>query len=101
TTDEIDDADRILLESAARVVLSEDDSSLAQALERGGDGAISMPAFGSAGKPVYGSPQDVEWPRRDLIFSNGQGGFAADGREHVITSSRSQMTAAPSGKVLD
>ena len=100
TTDEIDDADRILLESAARVVLSEDDGSLAQALERRRTAAISIPPLASAGKPVYGSPQDVEWPRRDLIFSNGQGGFAADGREYVITSSRSRMTPAPWVNVL-
>ena len=39
-------------------------------------------------------------PTQDLLFFNGHGGFTADGREYVITTSADQRTPAPWANVL-
>ena len=43
---------------------------------------------------------DVTAPRRDLLFFNGIGGFAPDGREYVIRLGPGQTTPAPWVNVL-
>ena len=45
-------------------------------------------------------PGAAELPRRDLILSNGLGGFTPDGCEYVITTEHSQVTPAPWVNVL-
>ncbi|MFZ6748185.1 GH36-type glycosyl hydrolase domain-containing protein [Undibacterium sp. Ren11W] len=56
-------------------------------------------------RPINVEPKD--WvntdkllPRRDLILTNGIGGFTPDGREYVITTSSDQVTPAPWVNVL-
>ena len=46
------------------------------------------------------SQTEAALPRHDLIFFNGFGGFTPDGREYVITTSRTQVTPAPWVNVL-
>ncbi len=43
---------------------------------------------------------DAPAPRNDLAFYNGLGGFTPDGREYVITTTRTQQTPAPWVNVL-
>jgi cyclic beta-1,2-glucan synthetase len=94
----IADDDKVLLLTAARAVVSGDRGSLAAQVE-GRERPPPLPprlpvrrtdfqSVRSAGrieKPSYG-------PATDLLFDNGLGGFAADGREYVI------RVAGPAGR---
>ena len=103
--------DRILLQSVARAILSDAAGTLAEQIGRRGAADVRLPALVpsrsalattaapavslattalSAGAPV----QDA------LILTNDFGGFSADGREYVITTSAGQRTPAPWSNVL-
>ena len=76
------DADRTLLLSAARVVLSDGDGPLASQCDAMPSARPSAPAAPrrSAAEPVaYRNDRPT-----DLRFDNGYGGFSADGTEYVI-----------------
>ena len=101
--DKISEADRILLQAVARVVIRDGDGSLAQQLER----RCATPA--STPLPVLrsnaaGVQEGVDSPngstRSDLLFFNGTGGFSPDGREYIITTTPGQMTPVPWVNVL-
>ena len=50
--------------------------------------------------PAISTASNGSLPQRELILSNGIGGFAPDGREYVITTSSDQRTPAPWVNVL-
>ncbi|MEP6969701.1 MAG: cyclic beta 1-2 glucan synthetase, partial [Betaproteobacteria bacterium] len=84
--------DRILLQSAARIVVSDADT-LDQQLAR-----FQIEAGRTAFDPFAATPTPEcmeQAPPGDLVASNGFGGFTPDGREYVITTSAQRMTPAP------
>ncbi len=93
----LDDGDRILLQSVARIVVTDAATLAAQladhpteAVPAAGDGRAKevptkAPTPRTAGR---GSPEE-------LFAFNGYGGFTPDGREYVITTSTARMTPAP------
>jgi cyclic beta-1,2-glucan synthetase len=104
----LDDGDRTLLRSVARIVVTDADTLAAQvdtqvtpqlatetaaqieprpgdAGSAAGDGAAATPA------PEIARPT----PPGDRAALNGLGGFSSDGREYVITASAARMTPAP------
>ena len=89
------DADRILLQAVARVVLNAADGSLEEQLNR--HCAAPSPSTSALRAPTeHDQPAPaVELPHRELIFSNGTGGFTPNGREYVITVTSGRMTPAP------
>ena len=96
--EQIPNDDRVLLQSAARIVLDDEKGTLAEHLEHRSVLEPSVPAltptrFGYA-----------DWPappaQRELIFPNDFGGFTPDGHEYVITLQPGQMTPAPWVNVL-
>ncbi|HEY4246346.1 MAG TPA: glucoamylase family protein [Lacunisphaera sp.] len=90
--------DRILLQSAARVVLSDQNGTLVEQLDRRNVLDPSIPALVPSKSPI---PEwATELPSRELIFKNGLGGFTADGQEYVITLRPGQTTPAPWVNVL-
>lgn len=91
--------DLTLLESVARIVLSDEKGSLMQQLERRGAMELMVPALvaSSAASPAE---LPLSLPKRDLMFSNGLGGFTRDGHEYVITLQAGQVTPAPWVNVL-
>ncbi len=109
----LDDGDRILLQSVARVVITDAAGMLAEQLERRGSVTNASGVRATARMPV-GSPAAVEMGRgnvappiatscpqaRDLFAFNGLGGFTSDGSEYVITTSTARMTPAPWVNVL-
>ena len=101
--DQIADEDRILVQTVARVVLSDVHGDLAdQISQRGQVSRILPPPLATRGqrvKPAAPSAQ-VEEPRTDLILWNGIGGFTPDGREYVITTRPGLVTPAPWANVL-
>src|SRR5207249_4906595 len=112
--DQIAAEDRILLQAVARVIIADSDGSLVEQLSK-----VRLPVGIGAGakrepdratpqekkrEPDRATPQEKkrepdratpEETKRDLIFFNGVGGFTADGREYVITTTRDDMTPVP------
>lgn len=94
----IPEADDTLLQTVARIVITDTDGSLEQQLER----RCAAPTP-SAPRPVVllpSTPPPAELNDRNLIFSNGLGGYTADGREYVITLIPGQMTPTPWVNIL-
>ena len=90
------DADRVLLETAARVVLSGEKGRLAEQLGPLRERPARLPDF----FPTRPSPEEIEPTPPlarplDLLFDNGMGGFSPDGREYVIYQEPNQWTPAP------
>ena len=98
--EQMSDEDRILMQSVARVVLTDSGGMLVDQIERRGRREIIMPSL----VPNRGRKVEVfhgqTLPPRELVYANGLGGFTSDGREYVITTGRSQRTPAPWANVL-
>ncbi len=96
--EQIPNEDRILLYSAARVVLDDEKGTLAEQLEHR---SLLEPLVPILTHTRSGSPNSpVPLASRELIFRNGLGGFTRDGHEYVITLEHGQMTPAPWINVL-
>ena len=102
----VPDADRVLLQTVARVALADRDGSLADRLGSPAAAPVPTSSFvksGGAGVAATPSEDDrvaADRPREPLQFDNGLGGFSADGREYVITTSPGAMTPMPWLNVL-
>ena len=90
--------DRVLMQSAARIVMYDDNGTLEEQLDRRSVQEPQVPAMMSTRGAWPDSPAPV--PPRELIFQNGLGGFTRDGHEYVITLAAGQMTPAPWINVL-
>ncbi|HEY0517848.1 MAG TPA: protein ndvB, partial [Ilumatobacteraceae bacterium] len=91
--EQLTDADRTLLQTAARAVLLSRRGSLADQvirLERTEKIAARPPTV--AIRPSISTPAE---PRPELEFFNGLGGFADNGREYVTVLGPGQSTPAP------
>ncbi|MBC7622281.1 MAG: cyclic beta 1-2 glucan synthetase, partial [Aeromicrobium sp.] len=114
----ISDEDRTLILSAARVILRDQRGSLADQVTRRGVAearalhlnmaklvptrarlAETMAAVLSADLPTAATAQ-LASANSDLGFHNGLGGFSADGREYIITTTSAHVTPAPWVNVL-
>ncbi len=99
--DQIGESDRVLLETAARVVLDRAlcptrTGALAEQLEPLHRQPTRLPPF----TPTLSESKDVEPTPplarpAGLLFDNGLGGFSADGREYVVYLEPGQWTPAP------
>jgi len=91
--EQIPQDDRVLLQSVARIVLDDENGTLAEQLERRSALEPLVPALTPTRSAWTDSPHPVA--PRELIFPNGLGGFTRDGHEYVITLQAGQMTPAP------
>ena len=98
--EQISNEERILLQSAARVIISDSKGTLASQINR------RMPLEATAARfiPVKTYRRELVGPvdesGKDLVFFNGLGGFSPDGREYIIKLAGSQVTPAPWVNVL-
>lgn len=92
--EQISDEDRTLLQTVARVILTDDAGTLAEQVERRGRLDVAMPALRTA-RVWQETPGAADAPQRDLAFFNGLGGFSRDGREYVTILRPGQNTPAP------
>ncbi len=99
---QISSEDRILLQSVARVVISDSRGTLAEQLVHRVPPEARVPRFKASRlqRPDALPARAAALPRRDLILGNGLGGFTADGREYVIALVPGQATPAPWVNVL-
>ena len=88
----------VLLQAAARMVLSDQQGSLLEQLKASKIREVQVPAL----IPTRSALLEIQHPlqARELIFNNGIGGFTRDGHEYVITLQPGQTTPAPWCNVL-
>ncbi len=98
--DQMSSEDRILLQTVARVTVHDSQGSLADQVTRHVAAVPPMARLEPVRKHIFESPARAIPPRSDLAFCNGVGGFTADGREYVITTTPGQTTPAPWVNVL-
>ncbi|MEO8858219.1 MAG: hypothetical protein ABI343_14655 [Burkholderiaceae bacterium] len=119
----LDDGDRALLESVARIVITDSAGSLAAQARRADakawhlqyapevpPGAPALPmemravkgtSHATAGAHCMGGPGQDKGPAIGELFGyNGHGGFSEDLREYVVSASASHMTPAPWTNVI-
>ena len=98
--DQIPPEDKVLMQSAARIIITDSDDNLSDYVERRKQVRSILPKL--AVKQSFRQEPRVaaEKPQRDLIFFNGTGGFTRDGREYVIIIMPNQPTPAPWVNVL-
>jgi cyclic beta-1,2-glucan synthetase len=103
--DQISDEDRILVQSASRVIISDRRGSLGDQINLHslmGERVkhLNMPRFLPVRAHVTDLPAITVSPHDDLLFNNGLGGFTSDGREYIITTTLGHVTPAPWVNVL-
>jgi cellobiose phosphorylase len=101
---QISSEDRILVQSVARVIISDDKGSLAEQvgrrpLETPLPRALEVHARRPEASALAETPEQTVL-REGMILRNDLGGFSADGSEYVIRLSPGQMTPAPWVNVL-
>ncbi|HWR35049.1 MAG TPA: glucoamylase family protein [Clostridia bacterium] len=98
--DQMSAEDRVLLQTVARVTISDGQGSLADQVNRRAPVASAVPRLTPMRTHIAEPDATAAQPRKDLTFSNGVGGFTPDGREYVITTTPEQATPAPWINVL-
>jgi len=99
SAEQISEEDRTLFQTVARVILSDTRGTLAEQVNRPGPAQIRVPRL-TPSRPRQDEPASASEPPRDLILTNGLGGFTPDGREYVITTTVTRQTPAPWVNVL-
>ena len=95
--DQLGEADRVLLRTAARVVLAGTEGDLARQLENLYHEPAPLPLFAPSHSPRTATEAEAEVTARpsDLHFDNELGGFSRDGKEYVIYLPPGVQTPAP------
>jgi cyclic beta-1,2-glucan synthetase len=92
--DQMNEAERILLQTAARVILNGEAGPLQAQLSRLDVAPIRLPRFVPIEEPVTDPTPPIQRPE-NLLFDNEFGGFTPDGREYVMHLAPGQWTPAP------
>ncbi len=100
SSDQISVEDRELIQTAARVIISDSRGTLADQIKRRGIVRKPIPRLTPARSFREETAVEAALPRPDLLFFNGYGGFTPDGREYIITTAYGQVTPAPWVNVL-
>ncbi|TMH31240.1 MAG: cyclic beta 1-2 glucan synthetase [Betaproteobacteria bacterium] len=87
--------DRVLLQSVARVVITDRHGSLSQQVMRKPIVERRVPHFVATRPAETTRPAPPKAPPRGLVFYNGTGGFTPDGREYVVAPGAGQRPPAP------
>ncbi|MGF1632620.1 MAG: GH36-type glycosyl hydrolase domain-containing protein [Phycisphaerae bacterium] len=97
--EQMSEEDKVLLQTVARVIITDQAGTLGEQVERRGRTELAPPKF-NAVRPRREVVTAAEVRRQDLLFFNGIGGFTQDGREYIATTSGGQETPAPWCNVL-
>lgn len=98
--DQMSDEDRILIQTVARIIISDRRGTLAEQLEDITHPKVNFLQLVLTRKDDSDEEAKESAERSDLVYFNGVGGFTGDGREYVIVTSRSKTTPAPWVNVL-
>jgi len=97
-SDQISNEDRILFQTVARVILSDEEGTLEEHLDRKAAAKLNIPALVTTIPPDTQS--SVITQPKDLKFFNGLGGFSQDGSEYIISVNSKLRTPAPWSNVI-
>jgi len=97
-SEQLSEEDRVLLQTVARVILTDSAETLAEQVERPSPVERKVPRFAPTRAPLPAAPSVPE--SREQLFFNGLGGFTPDGREYVISLAPGRTTPAPWVNVL-
>ena len=97
-SEQLSEEDRVLLQTVARVILTDSAETLAEQVERRAPITRKVPPFVPTRSLLPATR--VTPPPRERTFFNGLGGFTPDGREYVISLEPGQNTPAPWSNVL-
>lgn len=100
SAEQISEEDRILIQTVAHVIISDDKGKLANQIKQRSSLKISVPRLIPSRTHRPAPVPTAALPRHDLLFFNGLGGFHPSKREYVIETSRTQITPAPWVNVL-
>ncbi|WP_083917397.1 glycoside hydrolase family 94 protein [Leeia oryzae] len=92
--------DRILIQSVARVIITDSRGSLAEQLDRRPPAEPRAPKLVPSRQRRLETYPDISLPQWPLHLANGLGGFSADSREYVMTLAPDEVTPAPWVNVL-
>ncbi len=98
--DQIPAEDQVLMQTVARVIITDRGGNLEDQINRRLQTELAIPAFAPYRAWLTPLDKDMDLSRRDLVFSNGQGGFTPDGKEYIVTTTAQQMTPMPWSNVL-
>ena len=100
--DQIANEDRVLLQSVARVIISDSRGTLTEQLKRPLPAVPRMPPLTVDGRADAALAGAAPAPGKTepLLLDNGFGGFTPDGREYVIRSEAGRRTPAPWSNIL-
>ena len=98
SADQISNEDRILFQSAAHIIIADTLGTLEEQISRRSKLKSPVPYFSPS--KFYPSVLTTIPPAKDLLFFNGHGGFSADGKEYIITTTPEKSTPAPWINVL-
>jgi cyclic beta-1,2-glucan synthetase len=97
-SEQLTEEERVLLQTVARVILTDSAETLAEQVAREAPIARKIPRFAPT-RSLLPAIQAIPSPR-ERVFFNGLGGFTPDGREYVISLGPGQATPAPWSNVL-
>ncbi len=99
-SDQMSDADGVLIQTLARVIIDGNNGTLAEQLERRARVEVAGPVAWPAAPRESARVTLPAIKRPDLTAFNGHGGFTPDGREYVIVTHRDARTPTPWVNVL-
>jgi cyclic beta-1,2-glucan synthetase len=103
-SEQLSEEDKVLVQTAARLIVSDADGSLADQMNRRPPVRVAAPPLRVGRKPAaaaVAAGRDAGIARPDgLTGWNGSGGFTNDGREYIIVTSAEARTPAPWVNVL-
>jgi cyclic beta-1,2-glucan synthetase len=92
-SDQISNEDRILFQTVARVIISDNGGTLADHVNRKELARVPISLVNKSQTYPF-SLTTIPHPK-DLVFFNGSGGFSPDGKEYVIVTDKNNKTPAP------
>ncbi|ACL15994.1 GH36-type glycosyl hydrolase domain-containing protein [Methanosphaerula palustris] len=98
--EQMSDEDRVLMQTVARVIITDRGGSLAEQMERGGWSDLAVPPLIPVKTWRPERPSLLADAEDGLRFFNGYGGFTEDGHEYRIISGAGKETPAPWVNVL-
>jgi cyclic beta-1,2-glucan synthetase len=100
-SDQLSEEDKVLVQTVARLIVSDADGSLADQVNRRPPVTVAVPSLGVGREPAVAERGAAAIARPDgLTGWNGSGGFTNDGREYVIVTGTEARTPAPWVNVL-
>ncbi|GGP25958.1 GH36-type glycosyl hydrolase domain-containing protein [Silvimonas amylolytica] len=92
--------DRTLLQTVARIIITDTRGSLQDQVTRRGALSVAPPPLPVNSSSIVPLPEAPRRQTLDLQYHNGTGGFSADGREYIISTRDTQRTPVPWSNML-